>query len=182
MQFFVQKAVLDAGVKIVFAVVENTDNHLQSEEWTAYRSEKIKELLEKYQDLDVHADPILEGYNILHDNTGIKRRKNIPASENLIKLLKKNGDLCYINQAVDITLMQQRAMSPSVSQTAPSVFNRSAHPNRQPPPHTNIPTATIPTRFSAALKSVRWRKPKWMKTRPIFSISYRAIRQPRTVC
>ncbi|MBR2175894.1 MAG: tRNA ligase [Clostridia bacterium] len=102
MQFFVQKAVLDAGVKIVFAVVENTDNHLQSEEWTAYRSEKIKELLEKYQDLDVHADPILEGYNILHDNTGIKRRKNIPASENLIKLLKKNGDLFYINQAVDI--------------------------------------------------------------------------------
>ena len=32
----------------------------------------------------------------------MKRRKNIPASENLIKLLKKNRGIFYINQAVDI--------------------------------------------------------------------------------
>ncbi len=46
--------------------------------------------------------PILEGFNILHDKTGVKRRKNIPASENLIKLLKKNHGMFFINQAVDI--------------------------------------------------------------------------------
>ncbi|MBQ9384814.1 MAG: hypothetical protein IJT87_11320, partial [Ruminiclostridium sp.] len=44
----------------------------------------------------------LEGFNILHDNVGVKRRKNIPASENLIKLLLKNHGMFYINKAVDI--------------------------------------------------------------------------------
>lgn len=102
MEFFVQQKVLDIGVKIVFAVVEGIDNHINSNEWKTVRDEKIKKLLNEYKELDVHSDPILEGFNILHDNAGIKRRKNIPASENLIKLLKKNGDLFYINQAVDI--------------------------------------------------------------------------------
>ena len=32
----------------------------------------------------------------------MKRRKNIPASENLIKLLQKHGSLTYINKVVDI--------------------------------------------------------------------------------
>lgn len=87
MNFFVEKAVLDSGVKIVFVTVEHLDNHGQNEEWKTYSKEKGKELLERYQNLDVHADPILEGFHILHDKTGVKRRKNIPASENLIKLL-----------------------------------------------------------------------------------------------
>lgn len=102
MKFFVQQAVLDIGVKIVFAVVEEIDNHIDSNEWRNYREEKIKELLKQYQDLDIHTDPILEGFHILHDRSKVKRRKNIPASENLIKLLKKNGNMSYINQAVDI--------------------------------------------------------------------------------
>ncbi len=102
MDFYVEKAVLDAGVKILFPVVNGVDNRGVSEEWNSYRTERIKELYEQYKAFDVHADPILEGYNILHDKTGIKRRKNIPASENLIKLLLKHGDMFYINLAVDI--------------------------------------------------------------------------------
>ena len=102
MEFFVQKEVLDAGVKIVFAVVEGVDNHKNDAQWQAYRNQRIAELYEAYQGLNVHADPILEGYNLLHDKTGIKRRKNIPASENLIKLLLKHQGMFYINQAVDI--------------------------------------------------------------------------------
>lgn len=40
---------------------------------------------------------------MLHDAVGVKRRKNVPASENLIKLLKKNGgEMFFINTAVDI--------------------------------------------------------------------------------
>ncbi len=102
MQFFVQQEVLDAGVKIVFAVAEGIDNHENSMEWRKYRDQRIAALYEAYQGLDVHTDPILEGYNILHDKTGVKRRKNIPASENLIKLLLKHQGMFYINQAVDI--------------------------------------------------------------------------------
>ncbi len=102
MDFYVEQAVLDAGVKIVFAAVYGMDNHGESPEWAAYRDRRLEELYEEYADLDVHADPILEGFNVLHDKTGVKRRKNIPASENLIKLLRKNHGMFYINQAVDI--------------------------------------------------------------------------------
>lgn len=102
MKFYVAQDVLDSGVKILFATVEGLDNHGRSAEWDEYRTRKIEELYERYQDLDPHADPILEGFNILHDNTGVRRRKNIPASENLIKLLKKRHDMLYINKAVDI--------------------------------------------------------------------------------
>ena len=102
MEFFAEQAVLDAGVKIVFAKVCGLDNHGEDPEWAAYRDKRLEELFEAYAELDVHADPILEGFNILHDKTGVKRRKNIPASENLIKLLKKNHGMFYINQAVDI--------------------------------------------------------------------------------
>ena len=102
MDYFVERAVLDAGVKIVFAAVHGLDNHGEDPEWAAYRDKRLEELFEEYAELDVHADPILEGFNILHDKTGVKRRKNIPASENLIKLLRKNHGMFYINRAVDI--------------------------------------------------------------------------------
>ncbi len=102
MNFYVEKDVLDSGVKIVFARIDGLDNTVVSPEWMAYREAKLKELKALYEGIDVHADPVLEGFNILHDNTGVKRRKNIPASENLIKLLNKHGDMPFINQVVDI--------------------------------------------------------------------------------
>lgn len=102
MAFYVQQAVQQAGVKILFAAVYGMDNHGKSPEWTAYRNRRLEELWEQYSGLDVHADPILEGFHLLHDRTGVKRRKNTPASENLIRLLRKNHGLGYINQAVDI--------------------------------------------------------------------------------
>ena len=102
MQFRVEKAVLDSGVKILFAVMENIDNTGENAEWNEYREKRLNELYAQYEDIDIHADPILEGFNILHDNVGVKRRKNIPASENLIKLLLKNHGMTFINRAVDI--------------------------------------------------------------------------------
>ena len=102
MEFKVEKAVLDVGVKIVFVVIRGLDNSKESYEWHAHREVLLNDLLERYKDVDVHQDPILEGFNLLHDHTGVKRRKNIPASENLIKLLQKHGSLTYINKVVDI--------------------------------------------------------------------------------
>ena len=92
-QFAVEKSVLDIGVKIVFPVIEGIDNTLISPEWMEKRKEIVAHLLDEYKDIDYHADPILEGFHILHDRTGVKRRKNIPASENLIRLLNKHGDV-----------------------------------------------------------------------------------------
>jgi len=81
MDFYVEDKVLDIGVKIIFAIVREIDNHNISEEWRVYRERRLQELLEEYRGIDVHADPVLEGFNILHDKSGVKRRKNIPASE-----------------------------------------------------------------------------------------------------
>lgn len=64
MEFRVAKDVLDAGVKILFDVVEGINNTTYSEEWNSFRDEKIKKLLVRYRDLDVHQDPILDGYKI----------------------------------------------------------------------------------------------------------------------
>ena len=102
MDFRVEKEVLEAGVKILFVVIRGLDNATENEEWLKRREAWIKELLERYRDIDVHQDEILEGFNLLHDHTGVKRRKNIPASENLVKLLLKHGTLAYINKVVDI--------------------------------------------------------------------------------
>ena len=101
-RFAVEQAVLDLGVKIVFPVIEGIDNTITSPEWMEKRKEIIDRLLKEYCDIDYHADSILEGFHILHDRAGVKRRKNIPASENLIRLLNKHGDVFFINQAVDI--------------------------------------------------------------------------------
>jgi len=81
MDFYVEDNVLDIGVKNIFAIVREIDNHNISEEWRVYRERRLQELLEEYRGIDVHADPVLEGFNILHDKSGVKRRKNIPASE-----------------------------------------------------------------------------------------------------
>ena len=102
MEFKVEKAVLDAGLKIVFVVIRGLDNSKENVEWHAHREVLLNNLLERYKDIDVHKDPILEGFNLLHDHIGVKRRKNIPASENLIKLLQKHSSLTYINKIVDI--------------------------------------------------------------------------------
>ena len=102
MEFKVEKAVLDAGVKIVFVVIRGLDNSKENVEWHSHREVLLNNLLERYKDIDVQKDPILEGFNLLHDHIGVKRRKNIPASENLIKLLQKHSSLTYINKIVDI--------------------------------------------------------------------------------
>ena len=101
-RFFVEKSVLDIGVKIVFPIIEGIDNQGRNPQWIKKRELIVKELLEKYKGIDYHSDPVLEGFHVLHDHSRVKRRKNIPASENLIRLLLKNEDVFFINQAVDI--------------------------------------------------------------------------------
>ena len=45
---------------------------------------------------------IIQGFYDLHQKVGIPKRKNIPASENLLKSLLKNKELYSINPVVDI--------------------------------------------------------------------------------
>ncbi len=195
MNFYVEQKVLDSGVKIVFPVVRGLDNHVESEEWKAYRTERIAALLEAYRDLDVKADPILEGFNVLHDNTGVKRRKNIPASENLIKLLKKHEDMFYINLAVDIynliSLESKLALGAhdidhvdgGTSRCASPTERSGSSPSASRSPSASTPastaTAMTPTKSSAVWKSARWRRPRSRKRRRTSSILSRATRLRR---
>lgn len=102
MKFIVDENVLALGVKIKAVVIEGINNKEISEEYEAWRKEKVAGLIEKYKDYDIKSDPIIEGFYELHQEVGVPRRKNLPASENLIRLLTKREDLISINKAVDI--------------------------------------------------------------------------------
>ena len=102
MIFNVDERVLDLGLKIKAVVMEDIDNESKIEEYEIWRKEKIEELIKKYKDYSIKDDDVIEAFYQLHEKVGVPRRKNLPASENLIRLLIKREDLVNINKAVDI--------------------------------------------------------------------------------
>ena len=159
-RFFVEQEVLDAGVKIVFAVMEGIDNRQIDPRWTEERQARIRVLTEKYRDLDVHEDAVLEGFNLLHDHTGVKRRKNIPASENLIRLLKKNGDVFFINTAVDIYNIISMETKLALGRMGRSGSSLSDSRSRSPSVPMNTVTATTIMKCCAVWRSGKWKRPR----------------------
>ena len=102
MKFIVDEKVLELGVKIKAVIIEDLDNKNNSEEYLSWRKNKVQELITKYKDYDIKNDKVIEGFYELHTSVGVPRRKNLPSSESLIKLLTKREDLVSINKAVDI--------------------------------------------------------------------------------
>lgn len=102
MKFIVEDKVKELGLKILALKIENMDNKTPNIEFDKWRNQKIKELIDKYKNYDLKNDKVIEGFYELHNKVGVARRKNLPASENLIKLLVKREDLVHINKAVDI--------------------------------------------------------------------------------
>ena len=81
MEYRIAQNVAEIGVKVIFATISGVDNTGRSPEWNVERTARLTNLCKHYKNLDVHEDSILEGYNILHDKAGVKRRKNVPSSE-----------------------------------------------------------------------------------------------------
>ncbi len=102
MEFIVQPEVRNLGVKCIGVEIDGVDNHTISKEYLAYRENTIERLYNQYQGYDIKHDDIIEGFYQLHEKVHVKRRKNPPASENLVKLLLKHGDLPSVNKIVDI--------------------------------------------------------------------------------
>lgn len=102
MKFIVCDEVKALGVKVLGVEINGIDNKTITEEYKAWRKKKAQELLERYKDYDPKEDPIIEGFYALHAKVNVPRRKNLPASENLIRLLEKKQELFPINKAVDI--------------------------------------------------------------------------------
>lgn len=103
MEFIVDENVTNLGLKIKAVILENIDNSdNNNQEYNSWREEKINDLINKYKDYDIKSDEVIEDFYRLHQEVGVPRRKNLPASENLIRLLVKREGLVSINKAVDI--------------------------------------------------------------------------------
>ena len=64
MTYYVEQAVRDLGVKIVFAEIEGFDNQTDSPEWNGQRAERLAKLVAYWTDRDLHEDPVLEGFHL----------------------------------------------------------------------------------------------------------------------
>ncbi len=101
-EFHVDQEVLDLGIKVKGVVIEGIDNESINEDFEVYRKEKVDELFEKYKDVKIKEDPIVEGFYQLHSKVHVRRRNNAPSTETLVRLLQKREDLPHINKVVDL--------------------------------------------------------------------------------
>ena len=89
-EFKVQQDVLDLGVKIKGVRIHGIDNTVYSSSLNDYIDVHVKRLLENNSLEELKENRIIQGFYDLHKEVGIPKRKNLPASENLLKnLLKK---------------------------------------------------------------------------------------------
>lgn len=102
MEFIVEQKVLDLGVKIKGVKINIEDNTKYSEELKLYIENHVQELLENETLATIKNDHIIQGFYDLHQLVHIPRRKNLPASENLLKSLIKKQQFYSINPVVDI--------------------------------------------------------------------------------
>lgn len=100
--FSVTPEVLDLGLKVKAVVIYGVNNKTITPEYLEYRKHAIDTLIQKYDGINPKQDEIIQGFYTLHDKVHVKRRKNPPASETLIKLLQKRKNLPSINKLVDI--------------------------------------------------------------------------------
>jgi len=59
MKYQIQKAVVDIGIKVVFASVEGVDNIGRNPEWETARKERLENLRKRYEGLEIHQDILL---------------------------------------------------------------------------------------------------------------------------
>lgn len=101
MEFIVEKDVIDLGVTIRGVQITNVNNQIYSNELKKYIDEHIQKLLAK-ETLETINDDIIQGFYDLHKVVNVPKRKNPPASENLLKILVKKQTAFSINPVVDI--------------------------------------------------------------------------------
>jgi DNA/RNA-binding domain of Phe-tRNA-synthetase-like protein len=101
MEFIVNKDVVDLGVTIRGVQITNVNNHIYSNELKDYINEHLQTLLNK-ETIETINDDIIKGFYDLHKKVNIPKKKNPPASENLLKTLVKKQSAYSINPVVDI--------------------------------------------------------------------------------
>ena len=108
MKFIVKREALDLGLKVVGIIIKNINNSQMNKDILILKEKAYKELKEKYKNFNIETDLILRGFNEIHKKIDIKRRKNIPINEYIIKRFLKSEPLeegnCLIELYNIITL------------------------------------------------------------------------------
>ena len=101
-EFKVQPEVLDLRVKIKGVRIHDIDNTVYSSALDDYIDVHVKRLLENNSLESLKKNQVIQGFYELHKEVGIPKRKNLPASENLLKNLLKKQEFHKINPLVDL--------------------------------------------------------------------------------
>ena len=101
-EFKVQPEVLDIGVKIKGVRIQGINNTVYSSSLNDYIDVHVKRLLENNTLDSLKENKVIQSFYDLHKAVGIPKRKNLPASENLLKNLLKKQEFHKINPLVDL--------------------------------------------------------------------------------
>lgn len=102
MNFKVEREVLDLGLKVIGISITDLDNKIKTKDLLKFKDKAYKALKEKYNNFEIETDLILRGFNELHKKIGIKRRKNTPISESLLKNFLKDEILPPSNKLIEL--------------------------------------------------------------------------------
>lgn len=95
--------VLALGLKVACFVMEGVENRESMPESNLYLDQEVNRVLSNLSRENIKADPVLQGFRLLHENAGCANRKTIAASENLLKMLAKSGGIPRVNLLVDLS-------------------------------------------------------------------------------
>lgn len=102
MNFKVEREVLDLGLKVIGISITDLDNKIKTKEFLKFKDKAYKALKEKYNNFEIETDLILRGFNELHKKIGVKRKKNTPISESLLKNFLKDEILPPSNKLIEL--------------------------------------------------------------------------------
>ena len=111
MKFKVEREALDLGIKVVGITIINLDNKTQPKAFLNFKTKAYQALKEKYRNFDIETDLILRGFNNLHKKVNVKRKRNTPVNEAILKKFLKDEKISSenkLNHLYNITLLDSR--------------------------------------------------------------------------
>lgn len=102
MKFIVDREVLNLGLKIIGITIENIDVKTETKKFLKFKENAYTALKKKYQNFDIETDLILRGFNKLHKKVNIKRKRNTPINEELLKKFLKDEQLPPTNKLTNL--------------------------------------------------------------------------------
>lgn len=102
LSFDISHDVLELGLTGACFIISNVRNRASDAEFEKLKDHVVKEVLSGLSPEGIKNDPVLHGFRQLHEAIGVSNRKNVAASENLLKLLLKTGRFPRVSVLVDI--------------------------------------------------------------------------------